>query len=218
MVRIRQHTPLVFSVWACIIGTAGFLLAPVAYATTIPSAIVEEVNHARSTHDLVPLQIDPLLTYLAEERLVDIQETGTFSHESSDGRMPWDLAEQMGFSYVILGENLAEGYQTASAAVAGWLASSSHRANILNADYQLTGVAVGNGHNGSLIVQIFAKPSQEYFEKSWFFDNNHENGVASIISESLSVEHDSIIRLTKDNSPVDIFSFVLTSLLISQFP
>ncbi len=45
------------------------------------------------------------------------------------------------------GENIAEGYPTASSVVAGWLASPGHKANIENPSYMVTGsgAAVATG-------------------------------------------------------------------------
>ena len=45
------------------------------------------------------------------------------------------------------GENIAEGYPTAAAVVAGWLASPGHKANIENPSYVVTGAgaAIANG-------------------------------------------------------------------------
>jgi uncharacterized protein YkwD len=40
------------------------------------------------------------------------------------------------------GENIAAGYSTPESVVAGWMASSGHRANILNAGYRDLGVGI----------------------------------------------------------------------------
>jgi uncharacterized protein YkwD len=48
------------------------------------------------------------------------------------------------------GENLALGYASPKAVVAGWLASAGHRANIENPGYTVTGVGVAASRSGRL--------------------------------------------------------------------
>jgi len=67
-----------------------------------------------------------------------------------------------GYNYDSAGENLAKDFTTDSSTVAAWMASPSHRANILNANYQDVGFAVMdsmlNGHPTTLIVALYGSP------------------------------------------------------------
>jgi uncharacterized protein YkwD len=54
------------------------------------------------------------------------------------------------------GENVAYGYGTASAVVNGWMGSTGHRANILNAQYTMMGSCSAAASNGTIYwVQQF---------------------------------------------------------------
>ena len=54
-----------------------------------------------------------------------------------------------------VGENLALGYPTALAVVAGWMGSEGHRNNILSAKYTQIGVGCTEGPRGILCAQVF---------------------------------------------------------------
>jgi uncharacterized protein YkwD len=57
------------------------------------------------------------------------------------------------------GENVAEGYTSGAALVAGWMTSPAHRANILSARYTETGVGTARAKNGRTYhAQVFALP------------------------------------------------------------
>lgn len=64
-----------------------------------------------------------------------------FSHcDFPTGLDPWDRLRRAGYSHSAAAENLAGGSSTPPAAVAQWLKSPEHRANILSADYRELGV------------------------------------------------------------------------------
>ncbi len=67
-----------------------------------------------------------------------------------------------GYQYEFAGENLAKNFIFSQAVVDAWMASPSHRENILRNDYTEVGYAIVNGVlNGeetTLVVQMFGKP------------------------------------------------------------
>src|SRR5262249_50716989 len=69
-----------------------------------------------------------------------------FSHTCGD--VP-DFAErdgQAGYTgWIAIGENIAAGYQTPDAVVAGWMSSPGHRANILSTQFTEIGIGVASG-------------------------------------------------------------------------
>jgi outer membrane murein-binding lipoprotein Lpp len=86
------------------------------------------------------------LSEMAKEKLNDLFVGQYFEHESPSGVGPGDLAKQVGYDYIVIGENLALGnFDGDKALVDAWMASPGHRANILNTRYQEIGVAVGQG-------------------------------------------------------------------------
>ncbi|MBQ6437976.1 hypothetical protein IJJ12_01170, partial [bacterium] len=75
---------------------------------------------------------------------------------------PWDFIAAAGYQYQAAGENLARDYTDEHELVAAWLASPSHRANILNTQFADTGVAILDGQisgqNVLLVVNMFGAP------------------------------------------------------------
>lgn len=126
--------------------------------------IVTLTNVERSTvAGLPPLKENALLDVAAEKKLKDMFAKQYFAHISPSGIGPGNLAEQAGYSYVVEGENLAEGdFLNAQNLLDAWMASPGHRANILNTRYTDIGVAVGEGmYQGQevwMAVQEFGKP------------------------------------------------------------
>jgi uncharacterized protein YkwD len=71
---------------------------------------------------------------------LDMAVHGYFSHTSQDGRSPWDRIAAAGYDAFATGENIAAGYATADAVVAGWMTSTGHCNNIMNGSSNETGV------------------------------------------------------------------------------
>jgi len=65
------------------------------------------------------------------------------------------MLKNFGISYKTAGENIA-GNSSNSAAVNAWMNSSGHRANILNGNYNYTGIGVVSSPKyGKVYVQMF---------------------------------------------------------------
>ena len=76
-----------------------------------------------------------------------------FAHNSPTYGTPFQMMKAFGLSFRTAGENIAKGYATPQAVVNGWMNSSGHRANILNANY--TQIGVGYVAQGSYWTQMF---------------------------------------------------------------
>lgn len=83
-----------------------------------------------------------------------MRDQGYFSHTSPTYGDPFQMMRAFGISYRTAGENIAYGYSTPQAVVDGWMASSGHRANILNSSY--TRIGVGHVSSGNYWTQWFA--------------------------------------------------------------
>ncbi len=113
--------------------------------------------------NLPPLRENTKLNLSAQKKLDDMFAKQYFEHVSPSGVGVSDLGERVGYSYIIIGENLALGnFKDDKALVDAWMASPGHRANILNKHYTEIGVAVGHGmFEGQdiwLAVQHFGLP------------------------------------------------------------
>ncbi|MEI7688767.1 MAG: CAP domain-containing protein [Candidatus Nomurabacteria bacterium] len=126
--------------------------------------VIEITNKERSLNgNLPPLKENSKLDFSAEKKLQDMFTKGYFEHVSPDGVGVADLGTQVGYEYIIIGENLALGnFKDDQSLVDAWMASPGHRANILNNKYSDIGVSIGKGtYKGESVwmaVQHFALP------------------------------------------------------------
>lgn len=115
--------------------------------------VVELTNAERTKAGLAPLQIDSKLMAAAREKSQDMQTNNYFSHTSPTFGSPFDRLTALGISYKAAGENIAQGQRTPQEVVQGWMNSSGHRANILNANF--THIGVGYVKTGNYWTQQF---------------------------------------------------------------
>ena len=126
--------------------------------------VIEFTNKQRSENgSLEPLTENLKLDLSAEKKLQDMFDGQYFEHESPSGVKVGDLGEEVGYEYILIGENLALGnFKDDESLVLAWMNSPGHRANILNEHYKEIGVAVGSGifegRNVWLAVQHFGTP------------------------------------------------------------
>lgn len=122
--------------------------------------VLELINATRVEQGLAPLAIDSALSAAALAKAEDMMARGYFSHQSPNGRMPWDWIDRTSYQYVSAGENLAMNFTSASAAHQALLQSPTHRDNIIDPRYSDAGLAVVsgdfNGQPATLLVELFA--------------------------------------------------------------
>ena len=111
------------------------------------------VNKERAKNGLKALTMDENVRKVARIKSSDMSTKNYFSHTSPTYGSPFDMLKSFGISYKSAGENIAQGYTTAEAVVNGWMNSSGHRANILNASY--TKIGIGYEANGNYWTQMF---------------------------------------------------------------
>ena len=102
---------------------------------------VDAVNAARRARGLDPLVFSPILTEAAQWMASDLR-TRDLSHTDSLGRGIRARLNHFGYPAIsAISENIARGFRTGEQVVAGWMASSGHRSNILNPDSVAYGLA-----------------------------------------------------------------------------
>ena len=135
----------------------------------IRSRVVALVNEARSQGRRCgserfaaapPLRISSALTDAAEEHAGDMARKKFFEHRGSDGSEPKDRVQRAGYRHRLTGENIALGPQSAEEAVAGWLDSPGHCANIMEPRFQDIGIGLATGRKRGQVywVQEFGAP------------------------------------------------------------
>lgn len=117
--------------------------------------LVSLINAERRARGLEELSVDPDLVRLARMRAEDMRDKGYFSHYSPTYGWPYDMERQAGIRARVMGaENLAQARDVDRAHMM-LMASSGHRANLLNPAHDSIGVAVVPIPYGVLVVQLF---------------------------------------------------------------
>lgn len=127
------------------------------------TGIIKWTNAQREKYNLSPLEENPKLDSTAAIKAEDMFKNQYFAHESPNSVGVGDLARDMGYESIIIGENLAMGnFKDDEALVQAWMDSPGHRANILNPKYTEIGVAANKGqYEGRTVwmaVQHFGYP------------------------------------------------------------
>ncbi len=108
-----------------------------------------------------PLTLSAALTRAARAHSRDMAAHNFFSHTGSGGSSPGERARRAGYRWSLVGENIAGGLGTPRKAVAAWLASPAHCANIMTAGFRQMGVAFAvDGRSGDVIywTEDFGRP------------------------------------------------------------
>lgn len=133
------------------------------FAVVTSAKLIELVNNERIANGLKSLKINDKLSQAAEGKAQDMLVNAYFAHTSPTGITPWYWLEKNDYNYVAAGENLAKDFTDSEYVHKAWMNSPSHKANIMNENYQEIGIAVVEGEiNGKktlLAVQFFGKAS-----------------------------------------------------------
>ncbi|MUH00322.1 hypothetical protein F7734_51860 [Scytonema sp. UIC 10036] len=113
---------------------------------TFEQQVIELTNQERTKKGLKPLKANAELNYVADKYAEDMSNGKFFSHTAPDGSKPWDRLKAIGYEAQRVGENIAKGQRTPQQVVQGWMNSSGHRANILNANFTEIGTGFFNNH------------------------------------------------------------------------
>jgi uncharacterized protein YkwD len=112
----------------------------------LESGVLRQLNAVRTDHGLVPLRVNTRLAAAAEQHSREMADDGYFDHNSFDGT---SFSARIARWYPVanyrswwVGENLLWSSPTvdASGAVAMWMRSPAHRANILNPRWREIGI------------------------------------------------------------------------------
>jgi uncharacterized protein YkwD len=128
---------------------------------TIVDTIFILTNRERVRADLTPLRRNAELARAAQLQAEQMAAAGKLTHEVAGSRYPTltSRLRLVGYAWRSMGENVAEGYTSGAALMAGWMTSAPHRANILSAKYTETGVGMARSKNGRTYhAQVFGRP------------------------------------------------------------
>lgn len=105
--------------------------------------LLAQINTARLVEHRTPLSPTRELVIAAQAKADDMEKNHYFSHGLSSYHL----------SSYLLGENLAKNFYDNESVLHAWLASPTHKANILDKDFTKTGIAISK--SGQYVVELF---------------------------------------------------------------
>lgn len=99
------------------------------------------INAERRKAGAPPLCLNKKLSAAAAAHSADQAARQTLSHVGGDGSNAGTRMDRAGYRWQTWAENVAQGYASVPAVMAGWLASPGHRANLLNPAFRHIGLA-----------------------------------------------------------------------------
>ena len=165
ILRTKSLLYIVLPLLACKLLLAGYLFwlypNPAQMSQQISQELSILVNQARLDNGLQPLQPNQELEQAAWTKAQDIITQDYFNHLGFDGKKPWEWIDDSRYQYELVGENLATNFASAPALFAVLFNNEKSRKNLLNSNYQDTGLAVVSGHlqgqPTNILVQLLAK-------------------------------------------------------------
>ncbi len=131
-------------------------------AAVVPGEVIAFTNTERTLYSLNNVQENILLSGAAQAKAEDMAKAGYFAHVGPDGKEPWAWIQESGYAYSYAGENLAVRFLESKDVVEAWMASPTHRANIVKQAYTEIGVGVAEGayegRPATFVVQYFGAP------------------------------------------------------------
>lgn len=132
--------------------------------------IISDTNIERQKAGFQPVTFNSALSEAAKMKAQNMFAENYWAHFSPSGKDPWDFMKTAGYRFSYAGENLARNFSNPEDMTAAWMASPSHRENILNPKYQDIGIAVEEGilqgQKTTLVVQMFGHPYEAIAAKS----------------------------------------------------
>lgn len=125
--------------------------------------LLDKTNVERTNQGLPALSLSNALDKAAYLKAQDMFANDYWAHTSPSGVSPWKWLGDVAYNYSVAGENLAKNYPTSQATVDAWMASPSHKDNVLGEKYTEVGFAVVDGTLNSepttLVVAYYGTPA-----------------------------------------------------------
>ncbi len=121
--------------------------------------VLRLVNVERADKELDPLTQDKTLAKVAAVRAAE--SSARFAHLRPDGRAVSTAFSDVELSYSAAGENLSRGYTTPSALVKAWMASETHKNNILKAEFDSAELGYFKNSTGVIYAALVFFTPQE---------------------------------------------------------
>jgi uncharacterized protein YkwD len=116
-----------------------------------------QLNALRKANGKKPLGVSPKLTKAAVGHACAMATQGFFAHVAPNGSNLKSRIKAVRYNYCFGAENLAQGQQTLSAAMAAWMKSPGHRKNMLAGKADEFGFAEASSPTGPYWVLVFGR-------------------------------------------------------------
>lgn len=129
------------------------------------TALLESTNLERSRVQSDDLRINPELAAAAHAKAQDMVDNDYWSHNTPNGKAPWNFIKESGYAYDAAAENLAYGFTNAPATVTGWMNSKQHRENLLHPTFSEVGFGIATSQDylgkgpTTVIVAMYGSPT-----------------------------------------------------------
>jgi uncharacterized protein YkwD len=123
--------------------------------------IVARTNGERQKLGLPALTRNAALMSAAQLQANQMAALNKMAHDLPGATFPSpdDRLDAVGYRMSASGENVAEGYPSPTAVVAGWMTSPGHRENIVSTKFTEMGAGVATAKNGrKFYAQVFGHP------------------------------------------------------------
>src|SRR3989344_5300074 len=131
-------------------------------AAIYSNILVMLANKDRVAQNIAELKVSPLLEKAAQMKADDMAKRGYFAHNTPEGKTPWYWLGEAGYKYIYAGENLAVNFADSEDVEKAWMASPTHKSNIVNPKFTEIGIATSTGiYKGKeavFVVQMFGAP------------------------------------------------------------
>ena len=126
--------------------------------SSLEMEVIRLVNSEREKAGRIPLVENSKLSEIARTKSQDFINNNYFSHNSPIYGSPFNMLDSYGIKYTAAAENIATGQRNPAEVMKFWMASSGHRANILNSTINQIGVGVARDNEGTLYwTQMFIR-------------------------------------------------------------
>ena len=118
--------------------------------------MLDLINAERAKAGISAVKLDMSVTNVARLKSQDMVDNGYFAHQSPTHGNVNDMLDDAGVNYKYAGEILAK-TSTPERALALFMGSSIHRANILSSGYTHAGVGIVRNGSGIMVTVMFVK-------------------------------------------------------------
>lgn len=168
--------------------------------------VVRLTNLKRAEAGLPALTLNQTLSNAAYAKGVDMINKDYWAHTAPDGTEPWAFFNSLGYKYRYAGENLARDFSNPGSAVDAWMASPSHKDNILNPKYKEIGVGVVEGDlagsDTTIVVQFFGTSYTDSVKPTLAVTDIDQNKIEIDIKGKSEEVIEEKVNIIKDSSEI----------------